>query len=209
MPSTPVPTVLEGHHVRLEPLALYHVPALFEVGGRDEEVWRWLSRPAPDSEGELREIVSKRVEEVEAGKRVSFAVVSRTEGTAIGMTNLHSWSRTGGRVEIGGTWLGRSWWRTAANTEAKLLTMTHAFETLGFAVVAWRIDVDNIRSQEAILRIGARLQTREPNALVRSDGTRRDLFVYAMQQAEWMVAKARLADRLARGQEAAESVRPG
>jgi RimJ/RimL family protein N-acetyltransferase len=199
MPSTPVPTVLDGRHVRLEPLALHHVPALFEAGGRDEEVWRWLSAPTPDSEAELRGIVSKRLQEVDAGRRVAFAVLSRAQDTAIGTTNLHSWNPVDGRVEIGGTWFGRSWWRTAANTETKLLTMTYAFESLGFAAVLWRIDVDNIRSQEAIVRIGARLQERKPGGLLRADGTRRDLLVYAMQRSEWTSAKARLVERLAQG----------
>jgi RimJ/RimL family protein N-acetyltransferase len=199
MPSTPVPTVLDGRHVRLEPLALRHVPALFEAGGRDDEVWRWLSAPSPDSEEELRGIVRNRLKEVDAGRRVAFAVLSLAHHAAIGTTNLHSWNHVDGRVEIGGTWFGRNWWRTAANTETKLLTMTYAFETVGFATVVWRIDADNIRSQEAIVRIGARLRERRPGALLRADGTRRDLLVYAMRRSEWASAKARLVDRLARG----------
>ncbi|MFC1437133.1 GNAT family protein [Streptacidiphilus sp. N1-10] len=199
MPSFPAPTVLQGHHVRLEPLALHHVPALFQAGGDDDEVWRWLSRPTPHSEDELRAIVSQHIEEVDAGKRLSFAVTSRDQDTAIGTTNLHSWNQPHDRVEIGGTWFGRRWWRTAANTETKLLTMTHAFETLGFTAVVWRIDVGNIRSQEAIVRVGARLQARLPAALVRHDGTPRDLLLYAMHQDDWAAAKARLVDRLARG----------
>jgi RimJ/RimL family protein N-acetyltransferase len=199
MPSVPRPIVLEGRAVRLEPLALRHVPDLFEAGGRDEDVWRWLGAPTPAGELELRGIVSKRLREVDEGKRVAFAVLSRVQGTAIGTTNLHSWHQDDGRVEIGGTWFGRNWWRTAANTETKLLTMTYAFETLGFDSVAWRIDVDNIRSQEAIVRIGARLREYQAGGLLKPDGTRRDLRVYAMVRDEWPAAKARLIDRLARG----------
>ncbi|MEY9968779.1 RimJ/RimL family protein N-acetyltransferase [Streptacidiphilus sp. MAP12-16] len=199
MPSAPLPTVLEGRHVRLEPLALRHVPDLFQVGGRDEDVWRWLSAPTPASEEELRGIVSKRLEEVDAGKRVAFAVVGRVQGTAIGTTNLHSWHQWDGHVEIGGTWFGRSWWRTGANSETKLLTMTYAFEALGFERVVWRVDVDNIRSQEAITRIGARLQECKVGALLKPDGTHRDLLVYVMLRDEWTAAKVNLTDRLARG----------
>ncbi|MFJ9947177.1 GNAT family N-acetyltransferase [Kitasatospora sp. NPDC091207] len=199
MPSTPVPTVLQGRHVRLEPLALHHVPDLFEAGGRDEEVWRWLSASAPDSEAELRRIVSGRLKDVDAGRRVAFAVLHRGQGRAIGTTNLHSWHPTEGRVEIGGTWFGRRWWRTAVNTETKLLALTHVFDTLGFTTVAWRIDVDNIRSREAIVRIGAHPRERRPGALLKADGTRRDLLVHTMERADWAAAKARLVDRLATG----------
>jgi RimJ/RimL family protein N-acetyltransferase len=194
-----MPIVLEGRHVRVEPLALCHVSGLFEAGGRDEEVWRWLSSPTPASEEELLGIVAKRIKEAEEGKRVAFAVLSQINGTAIGTTNLHSWHQEDGCVEIGGTWFGRRWWRTAANTETKLLVMSYAFETLGFERVAWRIDVDNIRSQEAIARVGARLQERREGALLKADGSRRDLLVYSMTRREWASARAKLIDRLARG----------
>ncbi|MEU8615717.1 GNAT family N-acetyltransferase [Actinoplanes sp. NPDC048791] len=192
MPSAPAPAVLEGAHVRLEPLAESHVPELFGAGGRDDEVWRWLSAPTPRTEAELRGIVCRRLEDVKDGKRVAFAVLSRTAGTAIGMTNLHSWHRAEGRIEIGGTWFGRRWWRTAANTETKLLTMTHAFETLGYTAVVWRISAGNLRSREAITRIGA-----VPAGHERASG-QTDLLTYLMPCEEWPAAKARLAERLAR-----------
>lgn len=191
MPSVPRSTVLDGRHVRLEPLAESHVPALFLAGGRDDEVWRWLSAPTPHTEAELREVVSQRLEDVAAGRRVAFAVLGRDEGTAIGTTNLHSWHRADGRIEIGGTWFGRKWWRTAANTETKLLTMTHAFETLGYAAVVWRISPENLRSREAITRVGATLIGRPPEATAESG-----LLVYTMLRAAWPAAKARLSERL-------------
>lgn len=78
MPAIPTPIVLEGRHVRVEPLTMDHVPALFQAGGGDEEVWRWLSAPTPTSEAELAGIVARRLADVEAGKRVAFAVVDRT-----------------------------------------------------------------------------------------------------------------------------------
>ncbi|MEV4132097.1 GNAT family N-acetyltransferase [Dactylosporangium sp. NPDC049742] len=192
MAWAPGSIVLEGRHVRLEPLAEAHVPALFGVGGRDDEVWRWLSAPTPRTEAELREIVSRRIEDVGDGKRVAFAVVARDEGTAIGTTNLHSWHRGDGRIEIGGTWFGRKWWRTAANTETKLLTMAYAFDTLGHAAVVWRIRAENVRSQAAITRIGATLNGREPQGVGEPS-----LLIYSMPRADWPAAKARLSERLA------------
>lgn len=193
MPLAPGPTVLEGRYVRLEPLASSHVPDLFVAGGQDDEVWRWLSAPTPRTEAELREIVSRRLKEVDDGKRVAFAVVSRAENTAIGTTNLHSWHRADSRIEIGGTWFGRKWWRTAANTETKLLLITHAFETLRYAAVVWRIGAGNLRSREAITRIGATLTGHEPGVSAEPG-----LLIYTMARAEWPAAKARLAERLGR-----------
>jgi RimJ/RimL family protein N-acetyltransferase len=188
MPLVPGSAVLEGRAVRLEPLAESHVPALFVAGGQDDEVWRWLSAPTPRTEAELRKIVAERLRDVADGKRVAFAVLSHDEGTAIGTTNLHSWHRADGRIEIGGTWFGRKWWRTAANTETKLLTLTYAFETLGYAAVVWRISPENLRSREAITRIGATLIGHQPEGLL----------VYTMRQAAWPAAKMRLAERLAK-----------
>jgi RimJ/RimL family protein N-acetyltransferase len=193
MPLAPESTVLEGRFVRLEPLAQSHVPALFAAGGRDDEVWRWLSAPTPRTESDLHEIVSRRLKDVDDRKRVAFAVLGREEGAAIGTTNLHSWHGADGRIEIGGTWFGRKWWRTAANTETKLLTMTYAFETLGYTAVGWRIDAGNLRSREAITRIGATLIGPEPEAAAEPN-----LLLYTIRQAEWPAAKARLSERLAR-----------
>jgi RimJ/RimL family protein N-acetyltransferase len=187
MPLTPESTVLEGRFVRLEPLARSHVPALFAAGGRDDEVWRFLSAPTPRTESDLHEIVARRLEDVADRKRVAFAVLDREEGTAIGTTNLHSWHRADGRIEIGGTWFGRTWWRTAANTETKLLTMTYAFDTLGYTTVVWRIGSGNLRSQAAITRIGATLIDAGPS-----------LLLYAIRQADWPAVQARLSERLAR-----------
>ncbi len=192
MPLTPELTVLEGRFVRLEPLAQSHVPALFAAGGRDDEVWRWLTAPTPHTESDLHEIVSKRLKDVNDRKRVAYAVLSHEEGTAVGTTNLHSWHHADGRIEIGGTWFGRKWWRTAANTEAKLLTMTYAFDTLGYTTIVWRIRSENLRSREAITRIGATLTGPEPEA------TQPSLLLYTISQAEWPAAKARLSERLAR-----------
>ncbi|MGW1080015.1 GNAT family N-acetyltransferase [Kitasatospora sp. NPDC002522] len=185
--------------MRLEPLALRHVPKLFRAGGGDREVWRWLSTAAPGTEAEMRAFVGGRVRDVAEGRRVAFAVVEAVSGGAIGMTGLHSWGSPDGRIELGGTWFGRSWWRTAANTETKLLVLGHAFDALGFGTVVWRIDVGNVRSQQAIGRIGARLEGCTPGGLLRADGTRRDVLVYTMDRADWPAARTRLVERLSAG----------
>ncbi|GAA3247577.1 GNAT family N-acetyltransferase [Dactylosporangium siamense] len=193
MPLTPALTVLEGRFVRLEPLTRSHVPDLFAAGGRDDEVWRWLSAPTPRTESDLHDIVAGRLKDVADGKRVAFAVVGRAAGAAIGITNLHSWHGADGSIEIGGTWFGRAWWRTAANTETKLLTMTYAFDTLGYEAVVWRIGSGNLRSRAAITRIGATLISPEPETAEPS------LLRYTIRQDDWPATKARLSERLEPG----------
>ncbi|MFC8721815.1 GNAT family N-acetyltransferase, partial [Kitasatospora sp. NPDC057198] len=154
MPTAPTPVVLEGRRVRLEPLQLAHVPALFASGGRDEEVWRHLGAPTPQTEDELRAIVAARLADAARVHRLPLAVLDRASGTAIGTTNLHGWDTATGRIEIGGSRLGRRWWRTGANREAKLLLLAHAFDTLGFTEVRRRVDAANTRSLEAVTRLG-------------------------------------------------------
>ena len=196
---TPGPVTLSGHHVRLEPLAQGHLPDLFAAGGRDEEVWRHLTAPTPRTEQEFAAVLGARIAQSAAGERVAFAVVDLGSGRAIGTTNLHDWSERDECVEIGGTWYGRAYWRTAVNTESKLLLLTHAFEELGMGRVVWQTDIRNTRSQEAVLRLGAQREGVTRRAKRRADGTWRDSVRFSMAGYEWPEAKARLTDRLAKG----------
>jgi RimJ/RimL family protein N-acetyltransferase len=193
----PVPVTLSGRHVRLEPLTPAHLPDLFAAGGGDEEVWRWLPVPTPRTPDELRALLDKLLADCAAGTRVAFAVVHLATGRAVGWTTYGFFSARDERLEIGWTWYGRAVWRTAVNTESKLLLLTHAFEELGMGRVSWRTDHLNTRSQQAIIRLGAvregvfRRETRRP------DGSWRDNVHYAMLKDDWPAAKRRLAARLA------------
>ncbi|MFB7945733.1 GNAT family N-acetyltransferase [Kitasatospora phosalacinea] len=184
MPTAPTPVVLEGRLVRLEPLTPAHVPALFAAGGRDEQVWRHLSAPTPHTEDDLHATVAARLADAARGHRLPLAVLDRASGAAIGTTNLHGWDVRTGRIEIGGSWLGRRWWRTGANREAKLLLLAHAFDTLGFTEVRWRVDAANTRSREAVTRLGAR--PADPGAPPHG------LLHYTMTAADWPAARTRL-----------------
>jgi RimJ/RimL family protein N-acetyltransferase len=103
------------------------------------------------------------------------------------------------RLEIGYTWLGSAYWRTGHNTEAKLLLLTRAFETLGARRVSWRTDIRNERSQQAIERLGATREGVFRAHLQRPDGTIRDSVYYALTEAEWPAVRDRLRARLSRG----------
>ena len=198
MPAkTPASTTLTGAHVRLEPLSRDHLPELFLAGGRDEEVWRWLTVTPPQSEEELGELLDERLAEVEAGSAVAFAVIDLATGKAVGWTTYLEIVPYDERLEIGWTWYGRSVWRTAVNTESKLLLLTHAFEDLGMGRVQWKTDHMNTRSQNAIARLGAQREGVLRRHRLRADGSWRDSVYFSMLADEWPAAKARLVERLA------------
>ncbi|WP_052390772.1 GNAT family N-acetyltransferase [Streptomyces sp. NRRL B-24484] len=117
----PAPTVLTGRHVRLEPLTPGHVPDLFAASGGDEEVWRWLPHGAPATEEEMAANVAGRLAEAASGGCVPFAVVATADGRAVGVTCYLDFSARDELVEIGGTWYARRAWRTAVNTESKVV----------------------------------------------------------------------------------------
>ena len=200
MPAkTPVPVVLHGRRVRLEPLAPAHAPELFAAGGRDDEVWRHLTHATPQTEPKTAAYVAARLAEVAAGQRVAFAVIDLDTGRAVGVTNYHAWSEADECVEIGGTWYARPVWRTGVNTEAKLLLLTHAFEGLGMGRLVWQTDIRNTRSQDAIARLGARREGVKRRARLRKDGTWRDSVYFSLLVDEWPEARDRLIERLGRG----------
>jgi len=197
MPAkTPAPVVLTGRHVRLEPLTPDHLPDLFVAGGGDEEVWRWLGVETPRTEPELGAIATGLLA---TSDYLPFAVIDLSTGRAVGWTTYMDWSAHDERLEIGWTWYGRSVWRSAVNTESKLLLLTHAFEELGMGRVQWKTDHLNQRSQNAIARLGARPEGTLRRHRLRPDGSWRDSVYFSMLIDEWPTAKARLTERLAQG----------
>ncbi|GLF94044.1 GNAT family N-acetyltransferase [Streptomyces yaizuensis] len=193
MPAkTPLPVVLTGRHIRLEPLTPAHVPDLFAAGGGDEEVWRWLSTPAPRTPEELAETVRQLLAESERGAVVAFAVVLLETGRAVGWTTFLDIDPAHERLEIGWTWYGRAHWRTAVNSEAKLLLLTHAFDELGMGRVQLKTDHLNERSQAAIARIGGRREGVLRRHVRRPDGTWRDTVYFSVLADEWPSVRERL-----------------
>jgi len=185
------PVTLTGDHVVLEPAADRHLPDLLEAG-QDEQVWAWLPWRRPRTEQELAEIL--------AGERrvaLPFAQVERATGRAVGITTYRDIDERHRTLEVGGTWIGRPWWRTAINTEAKLLILGHAFETLEANRVAIKTDIRNERSQAAIARLGAKREGVLRHQYIRPDGTLRDTVMYSVIPEEWPAVRAYLRERLA------------
>lgn len=197
--KAPSPVTLIGRHVRLEPLTRAHLPDLYAAGGGDDEVWRWLSVPTPHTEEEMGTLLDGLLADCRAGIRVAFAVVRRSTGRAVGWTSYGFFNARDARLEIGRTWYGRDAWRTAVNSESKLLLLSHAFEDLGMARVSWRADRLNTRSRQAITRLGAACEGVFRHECRRPDGSWRDNVYYAMLRHQWPSAKAQLSARLAAG----------
>ncbi|MFF3403132.1 GNAT family N-acetyltransferase [Streptomyces sp. NPDC002659] len=201
MPAkTPQPVTLTGHHVRLEPLTTGHLSDLFAAGGGDDEVWRWQGGPTPHTEDELGLKLRELLKDAEQGTYLPFAVIRRETGRAVGWTTYMDVDTQSERLEIGWTWYGRASWRTAVNTETKLLLLNHAFEELGMGRVQLKTDHMNERSQDAIARLGARREGVLRRHKQRPDGTWRDSVYFSILVDEWPGVKARLGDRL-RGSE--------
>ncbi|MFI7129728.1 GNAT family N-acetyltransferase [Nonomuraea sp. NPDC050153] len=184
----PAPVVLENGVVRLEPLTLDHVPDLFAASGGDEEVWRWLPAPAPRSEEELGKVALGLMSD---DHHVPFAVVLKESGRAVGWTTYGDVPGFDESIEIGWTWYGRSVWRTAVNTACKLLLIDHAFE-FGYNRVLLKTDHLNLRSQNAIKRIGGVHEGTLRRHRKRADGTWRDTVYFGILEEEWPQHRARL-----------------
>ena len=191
------PVTLEGAHVRLEPLTRAHLDALAEVG-LDPDLWIWTA-----STVRTRDDLAAYVETALAGQAdgtaLPFATVDRASGRVVGSTRFGNYVAAHRRVEIGWTWIARPWQRTAVNTEAKLLMMAHAFDTLGLTRVEWKTDALNARSRAAILRLGAIEEGTLRSHMVVRDGRLRDTVYFSVTADEWPAVRDRLTARLAQG----------
>jgi len=188
------PVTLEGRYIVLEPLAERHARDLFDVM-QDAEVCRYLSWTSPKALDETLALVRQAETLMARRESVVFAQIWKATGRAIGSTRLLDVRPADRQVEIGATFLGRDYWRTPANTESKLLFLRYCFETLGCVRVALKTDGRNVRSQEAIVRLGAvREGTLRKHMNVR--GYQRDTVYFSILDTEWPAISARLAARL-------------
>jgi N-acetyltransferase len=184
------PVTLSARGVRLEPLALSHESGLRQAAA-DGELWKIRITFIPEPENTLSYIEAALILR-EEGKRFAFAVIDEASGLVIGSTSYHDILPAARRVEIGYTWYAKRMQRTHVNSTAKLLLMTHAFETLNCNVVGWRTDNFNYASQKAIERLGAQKDGVIRGHALRRDGTIRDTVMYSMRAGEWPEAKAQL-----------------
>jgi len=192
----PRPVTLVGRRVRLEPLQREHSPELLRVAA-DEEIWRWYLIPQPRDLEAMDRLIASAMELQVTGEQVAFITRRASDGVAVGSTRFLHVDRANKTAEIGWTWLGADARRTAINTEAKLLQLTHLFE-IGANRVWLQTDKLNERSWRAIERLGAKKEGELRDDRVSYDGRIRTSVVYGITRTEWPDVRDRLQRMLAR-----------
>jgi RimJ/RimL family protein N-acetyltransferase len=198
---------LAGRHIRLEPLDPRHVDSLVAASAVDPSLYQWS--PVPQGRVEAARYLDTALAWRDAGTAVPFAIVRVEDGILIGSTrfwNIERWSWPPGHArharqspdacEVGYSWFTRSAIRTAANTEAKLLMLTHAFETWQVLRVCFHTDARNQRSRAALERIGAKFEGILRAHRMAADFIPRDSVRYSIVAQEWPAAKQNLTGRL-------------
>ena len=205
--------VLSGSHVRLEPLAHRHIEGLSTIVAGHDELYQWTF--VPRGRAETERYVDTVLAWQEAGTAVPYATVRQSDGEVIGCTrffDLLRWDWPSGHErhasatpdvgEIGYTWLAPDAVRTAANTEAKLLMLTQAFEDWRMLRICFHTHAKNMRSQAAIQRIGGKFEGMLRANKLAADNTPRDSARYSIVASEWPEVKQRLQGFLSRDQSA-------
>jgi len=193
---TPAPITLEGHGVRLEPLAMSHADALI-ASASDGNLWELWFTSVPEP-AQTAKYIESALEGQRAGTMLPWAVRELSSGAIVGTTRYHDIVLSVERVEIGYTFYASAWQRTHLNTACKLLLMEHAFDALGCQVVGLRTDNFNFASQKAIAALGAKRDGVLRHHQLRKDGTVRDSMMFSILRAEWPDVRRHLALRLSR-----------
>lgn len=190
------PVVLEGHVVRLEPLAREHARGLAEAAALGPESFRWLPSASIDGEESARRWIGAMLDAQARGVTLPFATIHRESGRVIGTTRFLNIDVPDLKVEIGSTWLARPWQRSGTNREAKALMLCHAFETWGVRRVEFKTDSRNQQSRTALARLGAVEEGTLRKHLVLPDGSPRDSVYFSILDEEWPEVRRRLGEQL-------------
>jgi RimJ/RimL family protein N-acetyltransferase len=202
------PVVLEGRYVRMDPLRRDHVPALVAAARGPRDTYAFTT--VPDSETAMAAYVEEALRMHADGRALPFATIDRKSERVVGSTrfgNVEFWAWPAGNshqrgadvpdvVEIGWTWLAADAQRSGINTDAKLVMLTHAFETWRVHRVSLMTDARNMRSREAILRLGARFDGVLRAQRMAVDGLIRDTAAFSILDTEWPAVKVGLQARL-------------
>ncbi len=189
------PVTLEGRHVRLEPLSAAHAPDLLRYA-LDPDLWRFTSTTLTSAE-DLDRYIATALEWQRNNTALPFATIDRATGRAIGCTRFANADHANRRVEIGWTWLGAAFQRTAFNSEAKFLMLGHAFERLDCIRVELKTGHQNLKSRTAIGRLGAQQEGVLRHHMILPDGSLRDTVYFSILRDEWPQVRASLSDKLA------------
>lgn len=190
------PVTLEGRRVRLEPMRPDHLEALTKAGAF-EELWKWTRNFAHTPES-MKEYVDEALACAAMGDAVPFVTIDRESGRVIGSTRFANIDRGNRHVEIGWTWITPGFQRTHVNSEAKYLMLSRAFEVWGCVRVELKTDVLNMKSRNAMLRMGATEEGTLRKHILAYGGRWRDTIYYSVLDTEWPAVKLTLASFLSR-----------
>ena len=188
---------LEGEFVRLEPLEIGHLEKLCEVG-LDESLWLWTANIIKTS-ADMKGYIETALDEFRRGVSLPFVTIEKSSDKIVGSTRFGNIDAKNRKTEIGWTWINPCWQRTFVNTEAKLLMLTHAFETWNYVRVELKTDVLNEKSQKAMLRLGAQKEGVLRRHLITDAGRIRDTVYFSILDSEWQTVKANLEEKLRNG----------
>ncbi|MDQ3181639.1 MAG: GNAT family N-acetyltransferase [Acidobacteriota bacterium] len=185
---------LEGKFVRLETLQIGHLEQLCEVG-LEESLWLWTANIIKTS-ADMKRYIETALDEFRRGVSLPFVTIEKSSEKIVGSTRFGNIDAKNRKAEIGWTWINPRWQRTFVNTEAKLLMLTHAFETWKCIRVELKTDVLNEKSQNAMLRIGAQKEGILRRHLITDAGRFRDSVYFSIIDSEWQTVKANLEAKL-------------
>jgi RimJ/RimL family protein N-acetyltransferase len=197
------PVTLEGDHVRLVPLEMDHLDGLWEVA-REEALWRWYPYPIRTRD-DLSDYIQAALDGRAAGTSLPFATIERSTGRPIGSSRFGNIVPADYRAEIGWTWVGVAWQRSAVNSEAKLLMLDHAFGSWHCHRVEFKTDSLNEQSRAGLLGIGATFEGIFRNHIVTHTGRLRHSAWYSITAEDWPQLRRRLVARIAAGSRAGAS----
>jgi RimJ/RimL family protein N-acetyltransferase len=191
-----MPVMLEGSVVRLEPIRREHAEMFWEIA-KDalDDIFQWIPYRMKTRD-DFQRLVERAFEEQERGESIVFAIVERNSGQVIGSTRFMNIDRVNRRVEIGSTWIVPLWQRTAVNTEAKYLMLRHAFEVWKCLRLELKTDALNLKSRNAILRIGAKEEGTLRKHLITWTGRVRNTVYFSILDTEWPEVKSAVEQKL-------------
>lgn len=188
------PVELIGERVILRPMDAHHVQALFDAGN-NPVIWAYMPMKVQSIQ-DMKHLVDGALQAREQGTEFPFVIFDKDSEKIVGSTRFLNISTQNRNLEIGWTWLSSTVWQTRLNTECKYLLLKHCFETLGAVRVQLKTDSRNLRSQQAIERLGAVKEGVLRNHMVMPDGYLRDSVFYSVINQEWVLVKDKLESML-------------
>jgi len=190
-----IPEVLEGSRVKLIPLVMAHAEELWE-SARNEDLWEHYTFRKIESFEKFKEFLSGSLKEADSGKGFTFTVIDKATGKMVGGTSFLDIQPASRSLEIGRTWLAKELHGTGLNAECKFLLLRYCFEELKLIRVFFKTDSNNLRSQKAMEKIGAKYEGTLRNHMIREDGTFRHSAYYSIIESEWREVKLKLSEQL-------------